>query len=462
MNKKRKTVKIVIFLLVLSFIAAAVPAILLSDKHHKTKEREGFTQTELVLYEGHSKSVTLYNKNSEQGVLRSRDEEIAKVSATGQVTAVKAGETEIVAVLDKKEYFCKVTVKEPVSPVYYAKAEKEKEWILSQRLDNGLFVNRMAEEENVLLVNPYFSSEVANAILLSGADVNDVLCVKMYLDWYFERINIQEDYNGLKGTMYDYMEFLDEEGKVEKEQAYGQYDSTDSYAALFIITLYHYCVTTGDYDYIKEKEASFNLIFDAMFATMSDGYTITKPDYQLKYLMDNSEVYEGLKCAALIYQYVYEDEERTQKASEAYRTMKAYFDTLWWKDGYYSMHLNQNNEDYTEFDWDVFYPDAVSQLYPIIYGLADEEKATFLYHEFCEHFEWEKLDYYVGGEVDYYWGVVAYAAAVMGDGERFDRYIQTYEELSADRAYPLIASDSAWIMMAEYRMAQYYEELENF
>ncbi len=56
------------------------------------------------------------------------------------------------------------------------------------------------------------------------------------------------------------------------------------------------------------------------------------------------------------------------------------------------------------------------------------------------------------GATEFYWGMAAYCAAVMGDKERLDSYLTEYKKRAADHAYPLFNADAAWVVLACYDM----------
>ncbi len=81
----------------------------------------------------------------------------------------------------------------------------------------------------------------------------------------------------------------------------------------------------------------------------------------------------------------------------------------------------------SEFDGRNFYPDAVSQLMPILTGVIDVDsiRAEALYQLFSETFDWQELEHMSGGHDEFYWGLIAYTAALMGDTARLDSYLES-------------------------------------
>ena len=172
--------------------------------------------------------------------------------------------------------------------------ETETAWIASLQLENGA-IPMTSSKTGEVSVNPYFSDIAALALLDNFEKYAEN--VKAYMNWHFSHLNTsKDDYNGIDGTIYDYIVTL-EDGVIVNEASKGSYDSTDSYAATFLAVLEKYYEKTGDSDYIYSNSSDILRVIDAMFASFDRGLTYAKPDYQVKYLMDNCEVYNGMLAA---------------------------------------------------------------------------------------------------------------------------------------------------------------------
>lgn len=272
---------------------------------------------------------------------------------------------------------------------YRELADREAEWLWSQQMSNGAFAFYNAPYGTVS-INPYFSEIVAISLIRHDDSKEAGNKIKKYLDWHFAHINsAQDDYNGLEGTIYDYTADV-VNGVVVEERTNRTYDSTDSYSALFIKVLADYVKTYGDSDYVESHNEDVKAITDVMFATMKGGYTYAKPDYAIRYLMDNSEVFAGLESAEYIYASVIDDDEMYKKVSKAAGFYRDNFNNDWWKGGHYATVLNFDNSEYTGF---------------------------------------------------------ALLAAQQGDTERFDRYIDRYQQIvDGGRMYPLYSAESAMVL----------------
>lgn len=175
--------------------------------------------------------------------------------------------------------------------------ETETQWLASLQLPNGA-IPMTYSPNGELRVNPYFS-DFAVLALLDNAEKCSNTAVK-YMDWHFAHLNTaEEDFNGLDGTIYDYVvtmkngEIIEE--KVSVPENADSYDSTDSYAATFLRVVDKYVKKTGDTAYITDHAEDLERIANVMCATLHNGLTFAKPNHKVKYLMDNCEVYEDRK-----------------------------------------------------------------------------------------------------------------------------------------------------------------------
>lgn len=340
--------------------------------------------------------------------------------------------------------------------------ESETEWLASLQLENGAIPMTYAENGE-LRMNPYFADFAALA-LLDNAEKYAANVVS-YMDWHFKHLNTaEEDFNGLDGTIYDYVITM-KNGRIEKEAVSepddaDSYDTTDSYAATFLTVVYKYFCRTGDGDYLVSHAEELKRITDVIFSNLQDGLTYAKPNHRVKYLMDNCEVYEGAVAAAGIFTEIVlrggnEYASLRDDCSELASTVKQNINTKLWHyvGGYYSPGIAAYVGVPTKvFSWNLYYPQATSQLFPIICGVIepDTARAEHLYSKFCESYCWEKFEY----PDDFYWGANAYAAAVMNDLDRVVTYMTEYLPLTETHSWPLYNADSARTSMAAYIMLE--------
>lgn len=340
--------------------------------------------------------------------------------------------------------------------------ETETAYLASMQLSNGALPMTKAENGE-LRMNPYFA-DIAALALLDDAEKYADNVVK-YMDWHFEHLNTaQEDFNGLDGTIYDYVITV-KNGVVESEAISepdnaDSYDTTDSYAATFLTVVYKYFCKTGDSAYLVDHAQDLKRITDVIFSNLQNGLTYAKPNHRVKYLMDNCEVYEGAIAAAGIFEQIVlggKDEYAAlrDECNELISTVKKNINSKLWNyvGGYYRPGIAAYVSVPTKvFSWNLYYPQATSQLFPIICGVIEPntERAEQLYGKFCDSFNWESFDY----SDDFYWGANVYAAAKMNDVERVTQYMTNYAPLMKNHAWPLYNADIARTSMAAYVMLE--------
>lgn len=359
----------------------------------------------------------------------------------------------------------KPTAPKPDEPIKGDKAmyqnifDSETAWLASLQLDNGALP--MTKVVNgAATLNPYFSDFAALALL----DKPDKYAghVKKYMDWHFRHLNsAKEDYNGIDGTIYDYTAAVSN-GKVTKEtinESNGKkhYDSTDSYAATFLTVLDKYYRNTGDSGYILAHKNEIRRVINAMYATMHDGLTFAKPDYEVKYLMDNCEVYEGCVAAVNLLKKVIVPKDSSFKSTltqceQNTALVKNQIEKKMWneKGQYYEPGLFRDGSAGFQFTWSEYYPCATAQTFPIQCGLIapTSARAKQLYNHFCANYKWE--DFKIPDS--FFWGSNVLTAAKMGDTQRVNAYFTRYQKIMKRHAYPLYNADAAKVCMAAYYM----------
>jgi len=326
--------------------------------------------------------------------------------------------------------------------------DTEAEWIAGLQLENGAIAKSGKDPEtNKYSVVPYFSNLTALGLLEKPEYAPHV---KQYMDWYLSHLN-QPDYNNLYGTVYDY-EYIEENGRLV-ERSLGSYDSTDSYAATFLSLLRKYYEVTGDMQYLVDNKGKIDQIANVMVATLDDGLTWAKPDYKVKYLMDNAEVYKGFADMAWIYENVYQDSDRTDTYKNYRDIVAAKIEERLW-DGERGLYRHYMFEDGSRAATDMrnFYADATAQLFPIWTGMIDanSERALSLYNTFNKyHPGWPVLD---KGDA-FPWAIIAYTAAIMGDKTRVDTFLDSVKDTYIDNnhAWPWYCMEAGMTMLAASR-----------
>ncbi|HHZ18916.1 MAG TPA: hypothetical protein GX391_00150 [Firmicutes bacterium] len=211
-------------------------------------------------------------------------------------------------------------------------------------------------------INPYTVSILA---LNEVAHDRNLDKVKNFIVWYFENLNYPDRY-GLTGTIYDFVH------KDGKRQPTGTYDSVDGYAGMFLHLLHQYLLKTGDVKLIK---ANWNKIEDIVYLLShlqdEDGLTRALTTTQEKYLMDNCEAYGGVTAYLAISSFLDKGNQKYYK--EVQSTIKTGIITHLYqpKKRIFAWATEKGYKSTSR--WDVFYPDAYAQLFPLYFNVLSEQ-----------------------------------------------------------------------------------------
>ncbi len=372
-------------------------------------------------------------------------------------------------------------------------------------------------------IEPYWASLAALGLLESNSAVHTA-AVRNFIEWYFNHINWPADYNGVPGTIYNHwiaanganekidcrdpnnvsqiVACIDTNGDGRPDRTASskpQYDSTDATAATFLSVILKYCQKTaatngcaflndsaiysGTETKAQHYQYLINLIASAVIATkQTDGLAWATPDYPVKYLMDNAEVYAGLRDASLLYRdfvtelpaYANNENIYLNHAKSVAQGVEA---GLWRNDHnwdpnryyYYSAKFADNNRAPTS--WTNLYPDAAAQLWPAWTGLAfdhavkpsgEEYRASYLYNHFNNnHAGWKTLSdpQQIEGALTWPHSGVAMGIATIRDYNHFpmdrialkndiDSYLTSANSryIASGHRYPWISADAGNLM----------------
>ena len=318
--------------------------------------------------------------------------------------------------------------------------EAESNWLSELQTPLGAIMlsdNRLGtvNDSTKVRVEPYFAN-IAMQGLLENPVPKYLEVVKKWLGWYIAHLNTAEtDYNGLPGTVYVYRVYAK---KPTREESTREYDSTDSYAATFISLVKKYVERGGDIDYIRSLEAVISVIAHVMVATQdTDGLTWAKPDYKIKYLMDNCEVYDGLISYVWLLENVFSDKSQLPFYKERTEQCRNGIEERLWNatNQSYNWHLNG------ESHWEKLYPVTMAQVFPIHFDLISPatERAENLYKKVCET--------YAGVQANGLWTLHTTVSAKMGDYERANKYIKEIGNLYTNtRKWPWRASEAGLLL----------------
>jgi hypothetical protein len=312
------------------------------------------------------------------------------------------------------------------------------------------YVSQFSQPDGAILyvpneIEPYYANIAAIGMTKDPARMPQVTA---WMKWYINHLNWPDRW-GLYGTMYDY------NVNNGAESATQNADSTDSYAATFLSLVWN-AWQSGDANarsYIQGLSYQLDVIGGVLIQTQqSDGLTWAKPDYQIKYLMDNCEAYRGLRDLASTYQYAFGD-----------TTKSAYFNAAADKmlNGILSMWLNGTWAVYKDGigrlaapNMKTWYADASAQVFPVLMGVvsAADYRAQQSYAAFNAAWPgWPTLSF--NSQDPFPWCLIADAAAAMGDKARLGTYINAVQsKYGSGYPWPFYNAEAGWFLRANSYM----------
>ena len=291
-----------------------------------------------------------------------------------------------------------------------------------------------------LKINPYYGNLAAIGLT---HDPTSYAAVQAWMKWYIAHLNAPDQW-GLYGTIYDYSY------NNGTETSLNDADSTDSYAATFLTLAWAY-YQTGDasaQSYVKSIGAQLDMIGGAIIGTQqSDGLTWAKPNYQIKYLMDNCEAYRGLRDLASIFENAIGDSAKAAQYNAAADAMLAGINGMW-SNGSWAVYKNDIG-GLAAPSMGTWYPDATSQVFPVLEGVvaASDARSVQVYNNLNDAWPgWPALSF--NGQDPFPWVLVADAAAMMGDTARVNSYMQTVSAKYVEKDFPWTwySAENGWYM----------------
>jgi len=285
-------------------------------------------------------------------------------------------------------------------------------------------------------INPYFSNLAAIGLT---KDKKYYPQVKAWMQWYTNHLNYPDKW-GLYCTTYDYGV------SGTAETSLNDADSTDSYAASFLSLAWAFWQTgdAGARAYIKAISYQLDCIGDVLVQTQqSNGLTWAKPDYQIQFLMDNAEVYKGLRDAASLFEALENTSARDWYNARAENVSDGIRSDLW--DAQNGNYLTYVGAPAT--DWATWYPDSTAQLFPVLNGVISpsDSRAQQLYATFNQMWpNWTTRQF----PDAFPWVLVSGASALMGDATRVNQYIHTIQNDFVNQGFPWTwySAEAGWFI----------------
>ncbi len=294
------------------------------------------------------------------------------------------------------------------------------------------------------IVSPYLGNQAATGLARATevtADPSFGEAAWQWLAWY-------QAHEGPDGFVTDY------HVNGSSVASTGDMDSTDAYAGTFLSAALETWRAAADPARLSALVPGISAAVGAIEATRDrDGLTWAKPTYHVKYLMDESETYAGLRAAASLAGAAGDDALSARATADA-AGVAAGVGALWdGADGAYDWAVDGNGGR-AHTDWGVFYPDTAEQSWAVAFGLAPSATAAQLVqHVLTSHPEWDEPAVLMAptAHPSGYWPVIGLALLAAG---RTDAAIQGAAQIqaaadSAGRAWPFTPADAANLILLD-------------
>ena len=336
-------------------------------------------------------------------------------------------------------------------PTVVAIAAEEAQWIARAQVPPGLgpasgaIARYPLSADTPGFVSPYDGTMGAQGLLLGGPAYYPA--VRAWIDWYLRNLNFP-DHNGVDGTIYDV--WVDTSGQqtvvIDPNTSMPSYDSTDAYAGVFLTLVQAYAERLpGERIYLRSQRSRLDAVARAAIATKHDtGLTGARPDWWGEYLLDNIDTERGLSDYAWLLRNVLGDRTAARTwQGEADLIRRAVEEHLWFADkDMYGWASDQPNPQ-----WGTFYPDAVVQAWPIIFGYGPKNRRTALWASINQAWPlWVTTRDNPGTPDAQPWATLGYAAAMMGRRDQTLAWLAGSQQswVEPGRPWPWTVNDSAW------------------
>jgi hypothetical protein len=231
----------------------------------------------------------------------------------------------------------------------------------------------------------------------------------------------------------------------------GNMDSTDAYAGTFLSAVRDLYAATSDRSSLQGMSGAVVRGVTAIEATQdTDGLTWAKPEWHVKYLMDETEAYDGLIAAAQIGEAL-GDGRLAQRAARDASRLDAGIAQLWdVSTDSYDWAVGEGGARHVA-DWSVLYPDAMQEVWAVAYGLADAKQSDLIMSRLAAtHPEWPQPETLTGPKTSSarvgFWPVATWALAQ--DGKDPSAAIASIRAAAVPRVWPYTVAVAGELIVA--------------
>jgi hypothetical protein len=249
----------------------------------------------------------------------------------------------------------------PSVPAAVGDPRDEANWIMGARLPDG----SIASHEDRTFVNPYLGAFGAVGLAAATTATGDAAYADAawrFAEWYAAHMDAD-------GYITDYR--VDGAAIVST----GDADSTDAYAGLFLLAVEAAHTAAPDRVRLGALAPALRSAVSAIRSTQrADGLTGAKPGWMVAYLMNEAEAFAGLRAASLLAASTGDRVLATDAAAAAARIQRG-VDRLWNpRSGAFDWAVHPDGARQPT-SWEQLYPDALSQVWAVRFGLVTGPRA---------------------------------------------------------------------------------------
>ena len=296
----------------------------------------------------------------------------------------------------------------------------EADWILSTQLTDGAITT----QTDHTAVWPYLANFAAIGLARATSVTRDktyVRAARRWLRWY-------GSHESPRGFVTDY------EVTGGREVTTGDMDSSDAYAGTYLLAVWNVWRVDRNLPALRALRPTLRGAVRAIASTTdADGLTWAKPSWHVKYLLDESETYAGLRAAQHLFVALNDRRSASRVAARARRIRSAA--AALWNPSTASFDWAVHSDGvHQTTDWTNLYPDALEQLWPIAFGLSDPSRTgELLAHFTSAHPAWDDPS-----SATNYWPVAGWAFDAGGEASAASSGASEIRAaaMSASRAWP--------------------------
>ena len=311
-------------------------------------------------------------------------------------------------------------------------------WIREAQLPDGA----IEVDPGAIEISPYGANYAALGLARAASELHD----RVYADAAWRWLTWYQAHQDGAGFVTDYRVTGGTETSTQT------YDSTDAYAGTFLAAAGSAWQADPDRARLESLARGVTRAVAAIEATQTaDGMTWAKPSYRVKLLMDNAEVYGGLRSAVMLATALGEPALASRASSDA-RRVAAGVASLWNpRSGGFDWAKGANGMSSAP-SWTILYPDAMENVWAIAYGLAAPAQVVSILAQLKRmQPRWTELGQ--SASVDShgvvsrsvgYWPVAGWALIVAGQRDRALNGAAVVSAVAAarQRAWPFTTGDA--------------------